>query len=250
MFIEDVIRQFEVLICFWCVLSIYILMMIILSNIKFCFWFSNVLDTVDSTSCNVYHQFNLTVKFMENMFFVPHCFKKVARVESVYSISFTVLRKVSGKPIFFFLSCLYKFPSTIYLHPCRSLWFLFLLKVKIGSSWNTTLNSCFLWNKFQLLLIFIFTFGHVRLYFNPSALPKKCPNTEFFLVRIFPYSVRIWIRFTQWWYFITLFLCFLFEWLLSVQSINSSYTLLSWNSLFVEQIQPKNNTCAKCYASF
>ena len=108
MFIEDVIRQFEVLICFWCVLSIYILMMIILSNIKFSFWFSNVLDTVDSTSCNVYHQFNLTVKFMENMFFVPHCFKKVARVESVYSISFTVLRKVSGKPIFFFLSCLYK----------------------------------------------------------------------------------------------------------------------------------------------
>ena len=249
MFIEDVIRQFEVLICFWCVLSIYILMMIILSNIKFSFWFSNVLDTVDSTSCNVYHQFNLTVKFMENMFFVPHCFKKVARVESVYSISFTVLRKVSGKPIFFFLSCLYKFPSTISLHPCRSLWFLFLLKVKIGSSWNTTLNSCFLWNKFQLLLIFIFTFGHVRLYFNPSALPKKCPNTEFFLVRIFPYSVRIWIRFTQWWYFITLFLCFLFEWLLSVQSINSSYTLLSWNSLFVEQIQPKNNTCAKCYAA-
>ena len=25
-----------------------------------------------------------------------------------------------------------------------------------------------------------------------SALREKCPNTEFFLVRIFPYSVRVW----------------------------------------------------------
>ena len=39
-----------------------------------------------------------------------------------------------------------------------------------------------------------------------DTLSQKCPNTEFFLVRIFPYSdqkkLRIWTLFTQW-YFLT-----------------------------------------------
>ena len=46
-------------------------------------------------------------------------------------------------------------------------------------------------------------------FFHGWSLREKCPNTEFFLVRIFPYSVRkrentnqkklrIWTLFTQW----------------------------------------------------
>ena len=46
---------------------------------------------------------------------------------------------------------------------------------------------------------------------NMRALREKCPNTEFFLVRIFLYSdwiqentdhkkLRIWTLFTQWWH--------------------------------------------------
>ena len=54
MSIRVLIRRFEVQICLWCVLSINVLTIIILSNVKFCFWFSNVLDMTDPTLHKIY----------------------------------------------------------------------------------------------------------------------------------------------------------------------------------------------------
>ena len=55
----------------------------------------------------------------------------------------------------------------------------------------------------------------IVMNFVNYALREKCPNTEFFLVRIFLYSVQIqentdqeklhiWRLFTQWWLFVFL----------------------------------------------
>ena len=54
-------------------------------------------------------------------------------------------KQLVKNPIFFLLNCLCSFLSTIFSHPSRSEKFLFLLKAKISSSWNTSLNSWFKW---------------------------------------------------------------------------------------------------------
>ena len=54
--------------------------MIIQSSIKFCFWFSDILDMVDSKFHKVYHQFTRTVKVMENICFLCYTsFKRLCR---------------------------------------------------------------------------------------------------------------------------------------------------------------------------
>ena len=76
--------------------------------------------------------------------------------------------------ISFLMDCLCSFPSTIFLHPNKPLIFLFLLKVTIGGSWNTSLNSWFIWSKFQLLVVALFTWGNVRLCVNTSGILLLC----------------------------------------------------------------------------
>ena len=56
-------------------------------------------------------------------------------------------KQLVKNPIIFLLNCLCSFLSTIFLHSRRSERFLFLLKAKISSSWNTSLNSWFIWSK-------------------------------------------------------------------------------------------------------
>ena len=118
---------------------------------------------------------------MENFvcFFVSHWLKD-CRCRTYFSISFPILKNPMENPVFIFLENLCRFSSTIFLHPSRSWRFLFYLKAKIGGSWNTSLNSWFIWSKFQLLVIALFTLGNIRLHVNTSDVLLLCFFVCFF----------------------------------------------------------------------
>lgn len=58
---------FIFVVCLWCVLSIFLLTMIIQSKARLYLSFSNALVMADGTCHKVYQQFTLTVMVMENM---------------------------------------------------------------------------------------------------------------------------------------------------------------------------------------
>ena len=132
------------------------------------------MDTEDLSFKKVYQKLTLTVTVMENMIWYIFCVTlllKDCEWKLAYSISFPILRSTWWKiQLFFFLERICSFPS-IKLLPSSGSWgLLFLLKAKIGASWNTSLNFWFIWSKVQLLVIALFTLGNVPLHVNTNGI--------------------------------------------------------------------------------
>ena len=172
MLIEVVMRQFEVLMCLWCVLFINILRWL----------FNRMLNSGSSFLISWIRKILHSIRYIKSLLlqllswkiwyiFCATLLSKDCEWKLAYSISFPILRSTWWKTqLFFFLERICSFPSIKFLPSSGSWRFLFLLKAKIGGSWNTSLNFWFIWSKLQLLVIALFTLGNVQLHVNTSGI--------------------------------------------------------------------------------